>query len=84
MADLHNLSSPALNDAIQSEGGGIPTGIVTIAEVMLDDGQHYLMTLADGDLSTWRKMGMLHGAMADERMRHSADVLASRIEGDDL
>lgn len=83
MAEIQDLIPKAVQDALADEGGGLPTAAIVIVEAVLDDGEHYLLTLSDTDLSTWRKMGMLHGAMQDESMRHSADVLVNRIEGDD-
>lgn len=83
MATVQDLVPTAVAQALESEGGGIVTSVIVVAEAILEDGQHHLLTLADEDLSTWRKMGMLHGAMEDEKARHSADVLVDRLEGDD-
>lgn len=83
MPDITTLTSEAVSEAIAGEGGGIAVAIVTVVEAVLDDGQPYLITLSDGDLSTWRAMGMLQAALEDAKARHTGDVIAGYVNGEE-
>lgn len=71
MAELHEMISPAMEEEIASHGGGIVTGVAVAFEIVGDDGDLHLLTLYDDDLSTWRAIGLLQGALEDTRVAHT-------------